>query len=656
MRHLGLFASAVTLGFALSSLGCGGRAAQPPVVEAAQSVAAARCARRAPGVGPTRLDDAREGATVALARLGDRTVAYVADEDDALVHTVDLATGRELSTTPLAGAPSQLLVAADGRVMATLRDRNQVQVLEPLADPSKPLASLCAIDVPTEPVALAATPDDRSILVTSAWARTLTALDGAQLQPQYRVALAREPRQVVVSNDGRRAFVAHVVGSRASEVALDAADHPVKTIDLSGYDPAKPNRRAGGRASFRGRPRGQERLACQGFALAKSTERVFAPQVLVDPGDVEIPTGGYGDVSRAAEVASVGVIDAATGAVVTASLELDAEAAGVNHNGFVGTRECLLPRAAAADAKRGALFVACQGIDAVVEYDAKSDDPRKTVKNRWMVGAGPTGVAIDAAGHRVVVWSQFDQSLSVISLSDVKAAARPVVLALSRKAKGAVEGDIALGRRLFHATGDLRISNDGRACASCHPDGRDDALTWATPEGPRNTPMLAGRLGDSGPFGWNGTSVSVTTHLTHTFQRLSGRGLEAHDVAALEAYLGAMQVPFVAEPASMSEAAQVARGRHVFESAEAACSTCHTGRGAGVDRALHDVGSSAKGDARGDFDTPSLRFVSGTAPYFHDGRYRTLRELLVGSDGKMGHTKHLSAQDIEALEAFLKTL
>ena len=56
------------------------------------------------------------------------------------------------------------------------------------------------------------------------------------------------------------------------------------------------------------------------------------------------------------------------------------------------------------------------------------------------------------------------------------------------------------------------------------------------------------------------------------------------------------------------------------------------------------------------FDTPSLRFVGGTAPYFHDGRFATLEDLLMNPGGRMGHTLHLSRRDALALTAYLETL
>ena len=64
----------------------------------------------------------------------------------------------------------------------------------------------------------------------------------------------------------------------------------------------------------------------------------------------------------------------------------------------------------------------------------------------------------------------------------------------------------------------------------------------------------------------------------------------------------------------------------------------------------HDVRSG------GSFDTPSLALVAGTAPYFHDGRYRSLRALLLDCDGKMGSTSGLSPADLDALEVYLGTM
>src|SRR6185312_14051808 len=97
------------------------------------------------------------------------------------------------------------------------------------------------------------------------------------------------------------------------------------------------------------------------------------------------------------------------------------------------------------------------------------------------------------------------------------------------------------GRALFHTTDDPRISRDGRACASCHPEGREDSLTWSTPDGPRQTIMLAGRLEGSAPYGWFGKNGSVRTHVSQTFARLGGTGLTGEkgraDLDALIAWL-----------------------------------------------------------------------------------------------------------------------
>ena len=51
-----------------------------------------------------------------------------------------------------------------------------------------------------------------------------------------------------------------------------------------------------------------------------------------------------------------------------------------------------------------------------------------------------------------------------------------------------------------------------------------------------------------------------------------------------------------------------------------------------------------------------LYYFLHMAPYFHDGRYATLSDVLSGSDGTMGHTSQLTPDDRLALEAYLRRL
>jgi cytochrome c peroxidase len=257
------------------------------------------------------------------------------------------------------------------------------------------------------------------------------------------------------------------------------------------------------------------------------------------------------------------------------------------------------------------------------------------------------------------VWSQFDRTLSTFSIVeseiiDEKIAPLTVQKTAAAPLREKLPAEYALGRILFHAAGDARIAADGRACASCHPDGRDDAITWATPDGPRRSIMLAGRAPSSAPYSWNGNEANLHGHLGNTFDRLSGKGLRSIELDALVTYIAQMPAPPRMTPAPAAKA-KVERGREVFASREAGCATCHSGATL-ADGRNHDVGSKHRADRGAAFNTPSLRFVGGTGPYFHDGRYADLRELLTKSDGKMGHTKHLSNADLDALETYLETL
>jgi cytochrome c peroxidase len=165
--------------------------------------------------------------------------------------------------------------------------------------------------------------------------------------------------------------------------------------------------------------------------------------------------------------------------------------------------------------------------------------------------------------------------------------------------------------------------------------------------------MLAGRLEGTAPYSWSNGHATVTEHLATTFKRLGGTGLDGRSLAALVAYVTSLPGPRRPERAGDP---LVARGRHFFADPGVGCTACHREGSAFTDGSMHDVSSRAHGDTSAVFDTPSLRFVGGTAPYFHDGRYASLRELLHATDSAMGNTGHLDESDLGALEAYLESL
>jgi mono/diheme cytochrome c family protein len=602
------------------------------------------------------------GSTVVVARLGMRTVAVAADTDESSLVVADIDSHQVLGRTPLDGTPAQILASREGWLFVALRDRARVAVFEP-ADWEGRLRERASVATDDEPFGLAETRDG-TLLVVCALAHALDAFDARDLSKRFTVELPREPRAVLASPSEGRAYVAHLASgrvraphvSRAHGAPAASALAPlVSVVDWSGPNPqvALLSDRLADLPSTNDRV---APAAVQGYALAASPDGdlVVAPFVSALTGRVEVRTHtSYGD-DKAARAAEVGM---------TAVLR-DAEAgSGVS---FGGSPSCLLPRAAVFPAA-SVYLVACADRDVVEEVPVdepprsprvvrdwtkkwRRDDqaPRERKRRAWRVGEGITGLAFEPDGRRVVAWSQDARRLGVVAL-DAPDDLVPVVIAVPALRSGSGDDERVLrGRRIFHRSGDMRVALDGRACASCHPDGLDDGLTWATPDGPRQTPALRGRVVDTAPYGWLGKNQGLRDHLRQTVARLGGTGLDEPDASALVAYIVSMRAP-------KREAAANERGRGVFEER---CASCHAPWAGLADGERHDVGSRAEGDLERVFDTPSLLRVGATAPYFHDGRYADLATLVDRSRGTMWRSPRggLPPGDRDALLAFLQTL
>jgi mono/diheme cytochrome c family protein len=605
----------------------------------------------------------RHGDSIVRVRIGEHARLLVADADAHAIHVLNAEDDRPLGRLSLDGKPSSMVIGDDGRVYAALVDRAVIVVLEVADAASTTLRKVRELPAPSDPTGLVFTPDGKRLVVVSGWEAALVVLDVATGEERARVELAREPRAVALSPDGATAFVAHASASHISRVDLAATPPRATPLPLSGHDghvSPKPQAGPDGRGvSTNKRADGPTREARQGFALAMADGWLFMPAVLVHTGVEPGSTYGSGAEGYPSHEATIAQLNLAEDVPLLRGLNRHFKAT-TNRSRYSAaplSDDCKLPRAASVAPDGGSLWIACWGTDEVLVVSTRPGGTVTHALGRWTVPAGPSGIAFDE--REAIVWSAHAGAIARLPLVEPLADDAPEILRYPKTLEAPVrvtelpreaghDAQVAEGRRLFYAVGDPRISIDGRACASCHPDGRDDALNWPIAAGPRQTPILAGRLSAKlAPFGWQGDGPTVADHLHQTFGRLGGDGLPDAAVDALLAYLAVLP-----QPSSVARAddGAVARGRELFTSKTAACASCHGEDGHGSDGTRHDMGTGAA------VDTPSLRFIAHSAPYFHDGRYASLSQLLRETSTTMGFTADLSDEDFEALEAYLRSL
>lgn len=182
---------------------------------------------------------------------------------------------------------------------------------------------------------------------------------------------------------------------------------------------------------------------------------------------------------------------------------------------------------------------------------------------------------------------------------------------------------------------------------------------------PRQTPMLAGRVSAPGPYGWHAESEDLAKRLIGGFglhRWRMGDGTPDNRRARAGHIAKFIREGLVSPEAIKRDLTdEEKKGKEIFESEKAQCSRCHVPATGFTDRVPIPVGDppKLKGFAPEEnkaYKTPSLLFVRGTAPYFHDGRYESLQALVEKNPDTMGKTMHLSAEDKKALVAYLETL
>jgi DNA-binding beta-propeller fold protein YncE len=274
---------------------------------------------------------------------------------------------------------------------------------------------------------------------------------------------------------------------------------------------------------------------------------------------------------------------------------------------------------------------------------------------RISLGGRPMAVRSLADNQRVVVANYLRNSLQIVDLD-----ARQTVFEVPLG--GSAEPSLARrGEAIFYDA--TRSLDQWYSCHSCHYEGGTNAVTMNTPsdgsELASKTVLPLYRLDRTGPWTWHGWQTDlhdgIRNSLTSTMQ---GPVPSEDDVQAMAAYFSQLEPPPNPNHSPDAQlAAAVERGRQIFHSSEAGCITCHQGPEL-TDGQIHDVGTGRRMDRYHGYNTPTLRNVYHKTLLLHDGRAKSLEEVLTGvhRPSNVAGSRDLGDQELADLIEYLKSL
>jgi DNA-binding beta-propeller fold protein YncE len=543
------------------------------------------------------------------------SVWVTSPDDDALVE-VDAHTLEVQRRIDVAGAPEHVALG-DGLAIVTLSLANDVAFVELATGTVSRLAVPCGgtravvLDAERARAFVSCPNDDRLVIVDIVERSVLSTIE------------APRPTSLAIADD---------------RVAAGGRDGVVRLFDLEGAALADTIVEAG---------EGRSVSQLDAIAMDESGAPIAIYQRVDNDGARDRPPekGGYGSVVDGDPRIEPRVLGAC----------------GERYAAFDGgPRVFSGPSAIAAAA--GRVWIAHRYTDNVAVLDCTSDGGGMPALVRaFRVGRGPRGIALSEDGSTAFVDSGFAHSVARLDLAAGGALVVDAPLELARETRALRFSEAGLrGRALFHDAVDIHLTPSGIVtCATCHPNGGDDGLTWflhtvhvrpkvrRTPPGWGARPALA-------PYHWDAEFADLPTLTRTTIVELMEGDALLVDVDAIATYLA--EVP---SPPGLAASEASDRGRALFESAEVGCASCHSGADLSDGR-RHAVLAPA-GSAETDLDTvdtPSLRAVRARAPFLHDGRAATLRDVLTTANAgdRHGATSRLSDSDLDALVTYLETL
>jgi YVTN family beta-propeller protein len=586
---------------------------------------------------------------VNLAFRPDGREVWVACEAAGSVVVVDTARRVRLAEIPVGGQATDVVFSPDGsRAYVTARLNDSVSVIDVVSR-----KVIHTIPVADEPHGVAVDPAGRNLFVLGTAFDAISVVDVAGRRETKRLAASRNPWSAALSPDGQTLLVTNAlsrfVGFRTPPVSevtvIDVADQKVEDR----WVVPESNLLLG----VAWHPSGEFALATlnrtknlvpmtrilQGWTITNGLAVLWkdgrVDQVLLDE-----PQRYFADVTD--------VAFAPDGRTAVAT------SAGTNRIAVIDVEKLVaLVRRTPDDERRDFLP---NWLGASAEF----------VTARIATRDNPRGVTVAPDGRTAWVANTLDDSLSVVDLDRREAVAR-VDLGGPR-----TTSHIRQGEKLFHSA-NITFQRQF-ACATCHPDGHVDGLTYDIEAdgigvSPVDNRTLRG-IYDTDPFKWEGTNVSLArqcgARLAVFFTRIAP--FTPDELRALNDYTVTIpRPPNRHRPLGTELTEAQRRGRILFERGHTndgreipvdnRCITCHFPPYF-TDRTQRDVGTKQTLDRQGRFDVPHLNNIYDSAPYLHNGMANTLEEIWTRFNpyDKHGVTNDMTKDQLNDLIEYLKTL
>jgi mono/diheme cytochrome c family protein len=549
------------------------------------------------------------GGTLAIIARGSK--AAVADPDHDQVVVIDLTNLTVSATIPLAVGddPGRLVEDAAGRLHVALRAGRGVAVVDPKAGVMLGRLPVCPL-----PRGLAYDADSDNIYVACAGGELVsyTASSGDLVR---RLRLERDLRDVVV--EGERLYVSRF---RSAELLVVENDGTVSAKLVPPHGAVTPMKPA---VAWR--------------TVAAPGGGAIMVHQLVDSSPINVSQGGYGGGCRQIVTTAVSQLRLThTGwsvEAVPAVLPVDVATTADGKMLVVPSAGWATGATFKTTAPFTVFGAPAEGTHTLLAPCLASgpNTPPPTLPGGTPQPTGKvTAVAFDPAGRLALQ----TREPAMFHLGD-----RSVALpGRSRK---------HTGHELFHLA-----TTAGIACASCHPEGREDGQVWNFAQlGTRRTQSLAGGIGGTEPFHWSGDMVDFDHLAADVFgSRMSGPRMEQVYTRSLFNWVD--KIPRLEAPAAADPEA-AARGQAVFNDASVGCANCHAG-------ARMSNNANVFVNTGGSFQVPSLLGIAWRAPYMHSGCAATLNERFIsaacGGGEDHGHTTQLTANQRADLVTYLETL